>query len=175
MMTKCVSPWYNHTGWLGVKHQFTYVLLTVLGGSPKLTTSFHDASREWSEIDDSYFSMLLWIVQDWLDTVSECFSDCSTLTWLFFSASVTVPTWLSSYCCQEWSKTDLKFQRHSWWVIATPRLRQLFLKPFALFICKWTSTRDHPFKGTSLLKAHFVFVLKKKKKKKKEAGLFSTG
>ena len=25
-MTKCVSPWYNHTGWLGVNHQFTYLL-----------------------------------------------------------------------------------------------------------------------------------------------------
>ena len=28
MMTKCVSPWYNCTGWLGVKHQFTYLLTT---------------------------------------------------------------------------------------------------------------------------------------------------
>ena len=25
-MTKCVSPWYNHPGWLGIKHQFTYLL-----------------------------------------------------------------------------------------------------------------------------------------------------
>ena len=25
MMTKCVSPWYNRTGWLGVKHQITYL------------------------------------------------------------------------------------------------------------------------------------------------------
>ena len=25
-MTKRVSPWYNHTSWLGVKHQFTYLL-----------------------------------------------------------------------------------------------------------------------------------------------------
>ena len=25
-MTKCVSPWYNRTGWLGVKHQFTDLL-----------------------------------------------------------------------------------------------------------------------------------------------------
>ena len=25
-MTKCVSPWYNCAGWLGVKHQFTYLL-----------------------------------------------------------------------------------------------------------------------------------------------------
>ena len=24
-MTKCVLPWYNRTGWLGVKHQFTYL------------------------------------------------------------------------------------------------------------------------------------------------------
>ena len=24
-MTKCVSPWYNHMGWLGVKHQFAYL------------------------------------------------------------------------------------------------------------------------------------------------------
>ena len=24
-MTKCVSPWYNRTGWLGVKHQLTYL------------------------------------------------------------------------------------------------------------------------------------------------------
>ena len=23
---RCVSPWYNHPGWLGVKHQFTYLL-----------------------------------------------------------------------------------------------------------------------------------------------------
>ena len=23
-----ILPWYNHTGWLGVKHQFTYLLLT---------------------------------------------------------------------------------------------------------------------------------------------------
>ena len=23
-----ISPWYNHTGWVGVKHQFTYLLLT---------------------------------------------------------------------------------------------------------------------------------------------------
>ena len=23
---RCVSPWYNHTGWLGVKHQLTYLL-----------------------------------------------------------------------------------------------------------------------------------------------------
>ena len=26
MMTKCGSPQYNHIGWLGVKHQFTYLL-----------------------------------------------------------------------------------------------------------------------------------------------------
>ena len=26
MDTKCVSPWYNRTGLLGVKHQFTYLL-----------------------------------------------------------------------------------------------------------------------------------------------------
>ena len=26
-MTKCVSPWYNCTGWLGVKHQLTYLLV----------------------------------------------------------------------------------------------------------------------------------------------------
>ena len=25
-MTICVSPWYNHAGWLGVKHQVTYIL-----------------------------------------------------------------------------------------------------------------------------------------------------
>ena len=25
-MTKYVSPWYNCPGWLGVKHQFTYLL-----------------------------------------------------------------------------------------------------------------------------------------------------
>ena len=23
---RCVSPWYNRTGWLGVKHQLTYLL-----------------------------------------------------------------------------------------------------------------------------------------------------
>ena len=23
------SPWYNHTGWLGVKHQFTYNLMSI--------------------------------------------------------------------------------------------------------------------------------------------------
>ena len=28
---KCVSPWYNRTGWLGVKHQLTYLL--IIGGS----------------------------------------------------------------------------------------------------------------------------------------------
>ena len=22
---RCVSPWYNHTGWQGVKHQLTYL------------------------------------------------------------------------------------------------------------------------------------------------------
>ena len=27
MMTKCVSPWYNCAGWLGVKCQFTYLLV----------------------------------------------------------------------------------------------------------------------------------------------------
>ena len=27
MMTKCVSPWYNCTGCLGIKHQFTYLLV----------------------------------------------------------------------------------------------------------------------------------------------------
>ena len=27
-MTKCVSPWYNRTVWLGVKHQLTYLLQT---------------------------------------------------------------------------------------------------------------------------------------------------
>ena len=26
MMTKCVLSWYNCTGWLGIKHQFTYLL-----------------------------------------------------------------------------------------------------------------------------------------------------
>ena len=26
MMTKCVSPWYNSIGWLGIKHQVTYLL-----------------------------------------------------------------------------------------------------------------------------------------------------
>ena len=26
-MAKCVSPWYNHTGGLGIKHQFTYLQL----------------------------------------------------------------------------------------------------------------------------------------------------
>ena len=25
---RCVSPWYNRTGWLGVKHQLTYVFTT---------------------------------------------------------------------------------------------------------------------------------------------------
>ena len=25
-MTTCVSPWYNRTGWLGVKHQVTYLI-----------------------------------------------------------------------------------------------------------------------------------------------------
>ena len=25
---RCVSPWYNRTGWLGVKHQLTYSLCT---------------------------------------------------------------------------------------------------------------------------------------------------
>ena len=29
VMTECVSPWYNRTGWLGVNHQLTY-LLTLL-------------------------------------------------------------------------------------------------------------------------------------------------
>ena len=24
---RCLSPWYNRTGWLGVKHQLTYILL----------------------------------------------------------------------------------------------------------------------------------------------------
>ena len=26
VMTKCVSRWYNRTGWLGVKRQVTYLL-----------------------------------------------------------------------------------------------------------------------------------------------------
>ena len=26
VLTKCVSPWYNCTGWLGVKHQVNYLL-----------------------------------------------------------------------------------------------------------------------------------------------------
>jgi len=25
MMTKCALPWYNCTGWLGIKHQLTYL------------------------------------------------------------------------------------------------------------------------------------------------------
>ena len=34
---RCVSPWYNCTGWLGVKHQLTYLLIgffyLALGGA----------------------------------------------------------------------------------------------------------------------------------------------
>ena len=29
-MTKCVLPWYNRSGWLGVKHQFTFLLCWTL-------------------------------------------------------------------------------------------------------------------------------------------------
>ena len=28
----CLSPWYNRTGWLGVKHQLTYLREFVYGG-----------------------------------------------------------------------------------------------------------------------------------------------
>ena len=28
-MTKYVSPWYNHIGWLGAKHQFTYFVSSI--------------------------------------------------------------------------------------------------------------------------------------------------
>ena len=26
-LSYCSSPWYNHTGWLGIKHQVTYYLM----------------------------------------------------------------------------------------------------------------------------------------------------
>ena len=42
-MTKCVSPWYNHTGWLGVKHQ----LLTYLLAQHKL--NFEEALKKKKE------------------------------------------------------------------------------------------------------------------------------
>ena len=37
-----LSPWYNRTGWLGVKHQFTYLLTRLSypwGGRPGLPNS----------------------------------------------------------------------------------------------------------------------------------------
>ena len=33
------SPWYNHTGWLGVKHQFTYWICFLGGNKSKTTTN----------------------------------------------------------------------------------------------------------------------------------------
>ena len=27
---RCVSPWYNRTGWLGVKHQLAYLLVDLV-------------------------------------------------------------------------------------------------------------------------------------------------
>ena len=50
-MTKCVSPWYNHTGWLGVKHQFTYlpVSLFVLATAGRANVLTNDDGNEvWS-------------------------------------------------------------------------------------------------------------------------------
>ena len=38
---RCVSPWYNRTGWLGVKHQLSYLLFfffNPLTRSPKLSS-----------------------------------------------------------------------------------------------------------------------------------------
>ena len=29
VLTICVSPWYNRTGWLGIKHQVTYITMFV--------------------------------------------------------------------------------------------------------------------------------------------------
>ena len=29
-ITRTLSPWYNHTGWLGVKYQLTYLLTRTL-------------------------------------------------------------------------------------------------------------------------------------------------
>ena len=38
---KCVLPWYNCTGWLGVKHQFTYLhLISQVYGEGTQTRSF---------------------------------------------------------------------------------------------------------------------------------------
>ena len=31
---RCVSPWYNRTGWLDVKHQLTYLLLDTAIDAP---------------------------------------------------------------------------------------------------------------------------------------------
>ena len=69
-MTKCVSPWYNRTGWLGVKHQFTY-LLTPLA----ILASFGSSVFFW------LFKVLLAIrVFLWL---SEGPFGCPRLFWLF--------------------------------------------------------------------------------------------
>ena len=37
---KQYSPWYNHTGWLGVKHQVTYLLLNSVKERPQFKKNF---------------------------------------------------------------------------------------------------------------------------------------
>ena len=51
-----ISPWYNRTGWLGVKHQVTYYVFIML----------------WMNGDYSYWERLEWLwthVREWQEFV----------------------------------------------------------------------------------------------------------
>ena len=53
--TECVSPWYNCSGWLGVKHQVTYLNMNACGDTSTLLQALHG----WS-MSDSLSRECLW-------------------------------------------------------------------------------------------------------------------
>ena len=55
MKTECVWPWYNCSGWLGVKHQVTYLNMNACGDMSTLLQALHG----WS-MSDSLSRECLW-------------------------------------------------------------------------------------------------------------------
>ena len=164
MMTKCVSPWYNCTGCLGIKQQFTYLLVllacsvkgycAMLIGQASSCRFLHDTvfsmligqASSGSYLHDTVFSMLIGQASSCRylhDTVFSMLigqaSSCSYLhdSFLFKEGTVIMGGWKACYDINQGDKgTDIPSQL--WCLFTSPKswLAQVFLPRCIGVLCR---------------------------------------
>ena len=74
LFSNASSPWYNHTGWLGIKHQVSYLLKHFLSSARATPTCL---SRAWQSFSDRLQCFLLMPRRMWRYGRATCVGEMS--------------------------------------------------------------------------------------------------